>query len=91
MKTYGGMDVYIHMFFISSLVGGEWSASRLGRFVPGTHWIGGWVSPTAGLEDLEKRKFLTIPGLKPRPLGRQARSQTLYQLSYPGSKLTISK
>jgi hypothetical protein len=31
----------------SALDGGEWSASRLGRFtprerVPGTHWKGGW-------------------------------------------------
>jgi hypothetical protein len=34
----------------SALDGGEWSASRPGHFtprerVPGTHWIGGWVSP----------------------------------------------
>jgi hypothetical protein len=35
MKPYGGMDVYIHDFLTSALVGGEWSASRLGRFIPG--------------------------------------------------------
>jgi hypothetical protein len=41
MKTYGGVDVYIHIFFTSSLVGtstlvgDEWSASRPGRFTPG--------------------------------------------------------
>jgi hypothetical protein len=34
--------------------GGEWSASRPGRFTPGeiargTKWIGGWVGPRAGL------------------------------------------
>jgi hypothetical protein len=29
--------------------------------VPGTHWIGGCVDPTAGLDDAEKRKFLTLP------------------------------
>jgi hypothetical protein len=28
----------------------------------------------AGLDDLENRKFLTIPGLELRPLGRPARS-----------------
>jgi hypothetical protein len=31
---------------------------------PGTHWIGGWVDPRAGLDDVEKRKFLTLPGLE---------------------------
>jgi hypothetical protein len=35
MKAYGGVDVYIHIFLTSSLVGGEWSASRPGRFTPG--------------------------------------------------------
>jgi hypothetical protein len=37
------------------LDGGEWSASRPGRFTsqdraPGTHWIGGWVGPRAVLD-----------------------------------------
>jgi hypothetical protein len=59
MKTYGGVDVWIHVFLTSGLVGGELSASRSGRFTPverapGTHWIGGWVSPRAGLDDMEK-------------------------------------
>jgi hypothetical protein len=63
MKAYGGVDVYIHIFLISTLVGGEWLASHLGSFtpregVPGTHWIGDWVGPRAGLDDAEKRKFL---------------------------------
>jgi hypothetical protein len=70
--TYGGVDVYIHIFLTSVLVGGEWSATRPGRFIPGTHWIGGWVGPRAGLDDMEKRKFLTLPGLEFRPLGRPA-------------------
>jgi hypothetical protein len=56
MKAYGGVDVYIHIFLASALTGGEWSASRPGRFTPGerapgTHWIGGWVDPTAGVDD----------------------------------------
>jgi hypothetical protein len=41
---------------------------------PGTHWIGGWVDLKAGLDDFEKRKFLTLPGLEFRPLGRPAHS-----------------
>jgi hypothetical protein len=69
----------------SALVGGEWSALRPGRFTPGTHWIRGLVDPTAGLDDVEKRKFSTISGLELQLLGRPARSQSLYRLHYPGS------
>jgi hypothetical protein len=44
MKAYVGVDVQIHIFLTSALAGGEWSASRPGRFtpgerVPGIHWI----------------------------------------------------
>jgi hypothetical protein len=36
MKAYGGVDVQTHVFFFTSaLAGGEWSASRPGRFTPG--------------------------------------------------------
>jgi hypothetical protein len=85
MKVYGGVDVYIHIFLTSALVGGEWSASRPGRFTPGerapgTHWLEGWVSPRVGLDDVEKRKFLNLPGLELRPLDRPTRSQSLYRL-----------
>jgi hypothetical protein len=69
-----GVDVLIHIFLTSALVVGEWSTSRPGRFTPGTHWIGGWVDLRAGLDDFEKRKFLTLPGLELRPLYRPARS-----------------
>jgi hypothetical protein len=91
IKAYGGVGVQIQIFLTSALVGGEWSASRPDRFTPGkrapsTHWIGGWVGPRAGLDDAENRKFLTLPGLELRPLGRAARSQSLYRLSYPGSR-----
>jgi hypothetical protein len=87
MKAYGGVDVYIHVFLTSALVGGE-SASRPGRFTreeraPGTHRIEGWVGPRAGLDDVEKRKILTLPRLE--PLCRPDRSQSLHRLSYPGS------
>jgi hypothetical protein len=57
---------------------------------PGTHWIGGWVDPRAGLDNMEKWKFLPPPGLELRPLGRAARSQPRYRLRYPGSHLTYS-
>jgi hypothetical protein len=59
MKTYGGVDVYIHVFLTSVLVGDEWSASCSCSFIPGeralgNHCIGGWVVPRAGLDDVEK-------------------------------------
>jgi hypothetical protein len=52
---------------------------------PSTHCIGGSVGPRAGLNDMEKRKFLTLPGLELRPLDRPVRSQSLYRLRHPGS------
>jgi hypothetical protein len=60
MIGYGGVDVKIHVFLTSALDGGEWSVSRTGRFIPGTHWIGGWAGPRTGLDDTEKRKFLHL-------------------------------
>jgi hypothetical protein len=36
--------------------------------VPGTHCIRDWVGLQASLDDVEKRKFLTLPGLKLQPL-----------------------
>jgi hypothetical protein len=46
----------------SALDGGEWSASRPGRFTPreitsGTHWIGCWVGPRIVLDAVVKRKI----------------------------------
>jgi hypothetical protein len=43
------------------------------------------VDPRAGLDDVEKRKFLTLPGLELRPLCRPAHCQSLYRLRYPGT------
>jgi hypothetical protein len=76
VKAYRGVDVQIHIFLTSVLVGGEWSASRPGPFTsqehsPGTHCtcIAGWMGPRAGLDDVEKRKFLTLPGLDLQLIG----------------------
>jgi hypothetical protein len=49
-------------YLTSALDGGEWSASRPGRFTPrervlGTHWIGGWVGSRAILDVVVKRKI----------------------------------
>jgi hypothetical protein len=87
MKVYGRVDVEVRTFLNSVLAGGEWSNSRPCRFTPGeraygSHCIGGWVGPRAGLDDVEKRKFLPPPGLELQALCRPARSQSLYRLRY---------
>jgi hypothetical protein len=61
MKAYGG--VYVRPVRFTP-----------GERAPGTRWIGGWVDLRAGLDDLEKSKFSTLPGLELRPLGLPARS-----------------
>jgi hypothetical protein len=43
------------------------AALRPEEIVLGTHWIGGWVGPTAGLDTVEKRMSCTFPGIKTRP------------------------
>jgi hypothetical protein len=47
----------LHAFLTTALDGDEWSGSRSGRFThreraPGTHWIGGWVSPKADMDEV---------------------------------------
>jgi hypothetical protein len=59
MKPYGGVGVLIRIFLTSALAGGEWSGSRPCRYnhgerASGTHWIGGWVDPRAGQDDVKK-------------------------------------
>jgi hypothetical protein len=71
MKTYGGVDVQIDIFLTSALLEGEWSDSRPSRLTPGErapgiHWIGGWMGPRFGLDDMEENKFLTLLGLELR-------------------------
>jgi hypothetical protein len=58
MKTYWGSGSIAPLFLASVLDRGEWSALHPGRFTPeerahGTHRIGGWVSPGAGLGVME--------------------------------------
>jgi hypothetical protein len=62
-----------------------WVVSFMPRpLYPSTHYIGGCVGPRAGLENMEKWKFLPPPGFELWPLGRPACSQSLYRLRYLG-------
>jgi hypothetical protein len=40
------------------------------------------MGPRAGVEDIEKRKFLPLPGLELQLLGRPTRSQSLFRLPH---------
>jgi hypothetical protein len=62
----------------SRTVDKRWSSSLgVGR------GIGGWVDPTGGLDDVEKIKFLTLPGLELRTLGRTASRYTDWAIPAP--------
>jgi hypothetical protein len=83
-------------FLNSSLDGDVRPASRPGRFTPretapGTHCVGGWMGPRAGLGVMEKRKFACLcRESNPDSSVYQAPvAQSLYRLSYPGSSLPI--
>jgi hypothetical protein len=74
------VHIQIHIIFNSPLAGGEWLASRPGRFIageriPATRWIGGWEDHRTCL-DLKNRKFLALPVLEIR-LGCQPPNQSL--------------
>jgi hypothetical protein len=44
------------------------------------------VGPRAGLDDMDKRKFLTLPGLELQSVGHPDHRHSLYQLCYHSSK-----
>jgi hypothetical protein len=63
VKIYGGVNVQLHLFLVLALDGGELSALCPRHFTPkerppGTDRIGGCTGLRAGLDALEKIKFL---------------------------------
>jgi hypothetical protein len=83
MKTYGGSGGIGPPFLTSELYGGEWSASSPDRFTPGdralgTHWIGGWVDPRAGLDTEDRIKMSLYP-----------QSNSLHPVSYNKIRLCV--
>jgi hypothetical protein len=60
MKAYVGVNVYIHVSLTSTLVGGEWSASRPCLFTPGNHQKGG---PKQVWMDGVENKLLHLQGI----------------------------
>jgi hypothetical protein len=77
------VNIQFKIFLFSTLVEGEWSASRLCRPTPGErdpviHWIGGWLDYRAGQNNIEKSKILEPGGTRTRPLGRYTRLLHIY-------------
>jgi hypothetical protein len=80
----------------SALEGGEWSASRPGRFIPrertpGIHWIGGWVGPRDVLDGVVKRRIPSPAGNRTLIPQSSAPNLELYRLSYHGSLMQKRK
>jgi hypothetical protein len=71
MKTYGGVDVQIYIFLTSILP--LYPREKSPRY-PMERGLGGG-GPGAGLDDMEKLKFLTLPGLEIWSLRCSARGQ----------------
>jgi hypothetical protein len=65
-------------FLTSALDGDKWSATRPRCITPGerargTHWIGGWVGPRAGLDAVGMRKYsFPCQESNPRPFNTSA-------------------
>jgi hypothetical protein len=62
-RCLGGRRNRSYSFLTSALDGCEWSVTPRPRFTPGertrgTHRIGGWVGPRAGLDAGDRRKIL---------------------------------
>jgi hypothetical protein len=56
---------------------------------PGIHWIGSWVGPRTGLNDMERRKILPRDSHSD-PSAVQPVASRLHQLRYPGSFFFLS-
>jgi hypothetical protein len=89
MKTYGEA-----MYRSRNLdLGTSWSdqahvpvALSATKFPPCAHWIGGWVGPRTGMDDVERTEKSTLPGFELRSLGRSVRSRIYTHWAIPALK-----
>jgi hypothetical protein len=60
---------------MGELVSGQFHAPTalpLGKRATGTHWIGGWMGPRVGLDEVEKRKKSCTAGNRTRAVQPEA-------------------
>jgi hypothetical protein len=82
------VDVYIHVFLTSALVGSQWSASIPGRFTSSKEPRNPLDRRLHGPQNKsgrcgEEQKILPLRRLELWALSRPGRSQSLYRLPYP--------
>jgi hypothetical protein len=80
---YAAVEVQLYTFLISTLAGGEWSASRTGRSAPNGEQAR--CAPESVWPLWKEKTFLLLSGIEPQLPGRPVCSLKLYQLSYLGS------
>jgi hypothetical protein len=94
MKAYWGMEVWLNTFFDHG-TRWRWMVSFTSRPLypqgksPYYPLDREWVGPRAGLDAVSKRKIPNL--LRDSNSDRSGRSQSPYQLSYPGSFITDDK
>jgi hypothetical protein len=91
MKAYGGVYPRFLDLGTSWTLSGQLHALAV-LFLEGqtsTHWTGGWVGARTCLDDVVRKKFLTLPELELRLPCLPARSQSLYLLCYPRFNIVL--
>jgi hypothetical protein len=70
MKTYGHGDINPRILDIIIIWSGQLDASAAlpPRKATSIHWIDGWVGLRTGVDNVERRKILLLPGLELQPL-----------------------
>jgi hypothetical protein len=91
-RHIAGLEVELHVFLTSALVGCEWSSSCTGRFSPskrpsGIHWIGTWMILRNGLNSVAKRKN-PYPCQESNP-GRLARIVATIRTELPRHRVCV--
>jgi hypothetical protein len=49
------------------------------------------MGPKTGQDGMERKKIMPLPGLELRPLGRPARTRSLYRLRYPDETKRVNR
>jgi hypothetical protein len=86
------VKVWLHAFLTSALDGGEWSVSRLdhfnrGEITPGSHCMGGWVGPRAGLNTAVAGRKISSPRRESSPISSSPKPSRYNDCAIPAPTL----